>query len=55
MNCITLLTKYYQGDQIKKGEMGSTFGTLGERKCISGGNLPKRGHLKNKGKNGKTI
>jgi hypothetical protein len=32
--------------------MDRTFGTLGERKC---GNLPERGHLKDKDKNGKTI
>jgi hypothetical protein len=35
--------------------MDRAFGTLRERKCVSGRNLPERGHLKDKGKNGKTI
>lgn len=33
--------------------MGRAFGTLGDRKYISGGNLLERGHLKDKGKNWK--
>jgi hypothetical protein len=35
--------------------MGRAFGTLGERKSISGGKLQERGHLKGRGTNGQTV
>jgi len=35
--------------------MGRAFGTLGDRKCISGRKLQERGDLKDRGTNGQTI
>jgi hypothetical protein len=35
--CSVLLTKYHSGDQVKKTEMGRTYGTYGgEERCIQG-------------------
>jgi hypothetical protein len=35
--CSVLLTKYHSGDQVKKTEIGRTYGTYGgEERCIQG-------------------